>query len=485
MDKDIQRRLSCKADIFRLRGLKNLEVWESLCQLGYTEEQVLGIQITHNACIVTFHREEFKERLLTHGLSIRNTHCVFFGFGEEVTNVTIKDLPVELPDQFVLQCILQYGKPVSGLTHGLIPGTRIKTGTRYCKLTGVKCSIPVNTTFGKHQVRLFCDNGKTECLYCGLTSHPFYQCTQRRPKVKACFLCGQTTHLKVDCLLNKGTEAVNPTTFSDPREDTFRPPEQSTPVQHANDKNAETGVPVKQTQVSKLILGASNCRAMVVDDPSVKIIAESGMCASDIDKFLEKEKNLDEVSIVVMHLGTNDLKKKNSDSDQTVLNILAAINTIRSRVPKIVQIGLCSIPPRRGNGVSCEKYNRSVDCVNKFLRQFCDRQADVLFIDNTKVLVGANGRPSRAMYNTDDSSGLHYSKEGRAGVVKNIEDALNPPSGFVELVAMTKKRNLSDLSNDSTAGEQEAKRHDARPSASSSKLASLLEEDLAAVPNSV
>ena len=484
---------------FRLKDLERITQSDVIAALDSVcrQEDILAIQLTSGECYVTFKNVAIKRNVQQNGILLKGKDVALFDSDKDITNVTIKDLPYEVSDTFLMSSLGIYGEVVSGsCRRGKIKGTHIDSGTRYVQIQNVKGPIPNDTLIGKYRVRIFCDNGKTLCRYCDSPMHPYYKCTMHnKPRSKRCFRCKSDQHLishcpeKCDCgkmtcpsCSSPEQPEHNPESISNPKEicdqDKHDHEENFLP-KHSTPANAPNRPEDKEGQL-KLIIGASNCVGMsrLVDDPSVKVLAESGFGVGNVNQLLDKENNLDNVSIVVMHLGTNDLKRKNSDANSIILNTLSAVTTIRTRVPNIVQIGLCSIPPKRGNSAGCDRFNNAAKTMNRFMQTYCDQYPDVLFIDNTSVLTGQNGKPIKAMYNLDDSSGIHYSREGHAAVVKNIEHALHPPSGFLEILrAGCGKRNLSELSSFET--QEAGKRPNCMGAAVSNSFNMLMDEESA------
>jgi hypothetical protein len=184
----------------------------------------------------------------------------------------------------------------------------------------------------------------------------------------------------------------------------------STPLQE--DSRPEVNPLTPGEARKKMVIGASNCRDLLFEDPGVIIKAQSGLCAKGIEQFLDKECTLAEVELVVLHLGTNDLKDSNNDSDEVIMNLQAAESKVRTRAPDLIQIGVCSIPPKRGSSNGCEIFNSAVTSVNKFMNKFCEKLPDVMFIDNNSFLLTENNKLKKKMYNLSDKSGIHYSAEG-------------------------------------------------------------------------
>ena len=55
------------------------------------------------------------------------------------------------------------------MRRGKIRDTNILTGTRYVQINDVVNTIPTEIEVGEFQIRVFCNNGKTECKHCGDT----------------------------------------------------------------------------------------------------------------------------------------------------------------------------------------------------------------------------------------------------------------------------------------------------------------------------
>ena len=71
--------------------------------------EIKAIQITENACFITVETSEAKDKLICEGLNVRGTFNNIFDVDKIVTNVTIKDAPFELSDQFLIHYMKSYG----------------------------------------------------------------------------------------------------------------------------------------------------------------------------------------------------------------------------------------------------------------------------------------------------------------------------------------------------------------------------------------
>lgn len=187
-----------------------------------------------------------------------------------------------------------------------------------------------------------------------------------------------------------------------------------------------------------------------MNDLACKVFAKSGATAENIEELLQMADNNaniinQHIEFVAIHLGTNDLSRLKGDPDSVITNITSAITKVREHYPDLLQIGICSLPPRKGKSVPVENFNANITRVNSFLSKFASRKDDIItFIDNTPKLLGQNKHAVKAMYNSNDKAGLHYSEEGKREIAKSICETLCPPSVFRDiLVEASRKRKMS------------------------------------------
>ena len=279
---------------------------------------------------------------------------------------------------------------------------------------------PRTLSIGEFEVRVFCDNNRTECKHCGLTSHMHYKCPARTVREKRCYRCFSTSHMVQECTndvacryccqtghvekdcedhkeltdrkkygeyyhdIIEGNMKDDKETENDEGSSTsLRQAEQNKQVSavkvkdnhsksaatstEADDDNGVAEKADTNNKIHTLILGDSNMKN--IQNPSgVHIQAESGATLLPIKNLTgtaSKQLDISDIKSVGIHLGTNDVTRH--DSRETILNVTSAIDHAKEEFPK-AGIAIASVPPREGSEHSQKKANEATACVNSYLQ---------------------------------------------------------------------------------------------------------------------
>ena len=143
-------------------------------------ENVGSVQMTEKDCIISLKDLNAKEKLITEGISLRQSIVQLLDVEKTITNVTIKDAPYELDNCYIATQMLKCGEVIPGsLRRGYIKDTHVENGSRYLQILNCIPTLPNRTKFGRFEVRVFGDNNRTECIHCGKKKqHPSYSCRQ-------------------------------------------------------------------------------------------------------------------------------------------------------------------------------------------------------------------------------------------------------------------------------------------------------------------
>ncbi|VDI05459.1 Hypothetical predicted protein [Mytilus galloprovincialis] len=381
----------------------------------------------------------------------------------------------------------QNGK--GSLRRGLIKDTNIETGTRYVQLTNCIPIIPTATKFGRFSVSMFADNNKTECPYCTRTDHPSYRCTNKPSRqnqaARKCYRCNSTTHTIKDCPhseklcyrcgkeghIQRDCQTDDQEMYGDYVHDIQEGRDANKNDSFTEDNNSEelivelnktTETVFEQTNATlptseTVIFGASNCSRIRIEDPSINNIAVSGTTLDQIDKLVCQSDNIvnsDYIANVILSLGTNDISKHRSDTEQITANLTTCIDTLKTKYPN-ARIGICSILPRRGKGSSIQALNTAARSVNSFTQKLCVKSQVLKYIDLWDEFA-PNKTPFRALFDLNDPSGVHISKSGIELMENIFEDFINSKCEG-EYETPSKKRNRSSSSTPGSSEKQVTK----------------------------
>ncbi|CAG2211281.1 CNBP [Mytilus edulis] len=487
----VSRQLSIHFYTKGFKGIKHDEILTEISKQIHINN-VGSIQITEKECIVSLKDVESKDTLVVNGITLRNRSVNFLDVEKSITHVTIKDAPYELDDRYIVAQMIRFGQIVPGsVKRGYIKGTEIENGARYIDILNCDPVLPLRTSLGRFEVRLFADNNRTPCFHCKLIGHSSYQCKDR-PKImneRRCYNCAAIGHLanacpneaycsycninghsRRDCESfkqdqeNQGYSKHGPEIIEG-RQETKLDAHSDTHSVCDNDTFSESGKN-DTTDTLNVLIGASNCTRLGETDENLLNASKSGANFENFTQILDiavQKTDSFKVDKVAICLGTNDISKHKDDSDQINLLVTKAVAQVKSAYPES-HVGLCSIIPRKGNSAQINRLNQSATSVNKFIRKLCAREDNVDYVDLEKLFY-KNGTIIRSMFDKADNSGVHINTEGAQNINRKLDDFFHSPKPCVQELhtPMDPKRKRSDGTTTPTSADRMSKRSNTEP----------------------
>ncbi|VDI16289.1 Hypothetical predicted protein [Mytilus galloprovincialis] len=448
----VSRQLSIHFYTKGFKGIKHDEILTEISKQIHINN-VGSIQITEKECIVSLKDVESKDTLVVNGITLRNRSVNFLDVEKSITHVTIKDAPYELDDRYIVAQMIRFGQIVPGsVKRGYIKGTEIENGARYIDILNCEPVLPLRTSLGRFEVRLFADNNRTPCFHCKLIGHSSYQCKDR-PKImneRRCYNCAAIGHLANACpneaqdQENQGYSKHGPEIIEG-RQETKLDAHSDTHSVCDNDTFSESGKN-DTTDTLNVLIGASNCTRLGETDENLLNASKSGANFENFTQILDiavQKTDSFKVDKVAICLGTNDISKHKDDSDQINLLVTKAVAQVKSAYPES-HVGLCSIIPRKGNSAQINRLNQSATSRNCSIK---------------------NGTIIRSMFDKADNSGVHINTEGAQNINRKLDDFFHSPKPCVQELhtPMDPKRKRSDGTTTPTSADRMSKRSNTEP----------------------
>ncbi len=410
------------------------------------KKDIHAIQVTQDECRITLKTKETKMKLKHEGVNLSGRFICLVDCDKSITNVTIKDAPFEMDDIVISSALSTYGVVIqNSVKRGKIKGTEIETGTRYLSMTNVEEVIPLEIAAGKYNLRVFCDNNKSRCIHCTLTSHPSYACPSKIPKKRQCYKCFSEDHIARDCSndivcnfcgisghkerlceekkkqqygeyygeINEEAEAAMRNLEDDSLHANTHELGITEEESEAETKVA-TGVSIEMDMNNVLIIGDSNLNELTLKDDNFHLVQKSGASYEKIGELLDeakKEHFEKPVDYVIVHLGTNDLMRSREDTAIVQINMIEGAKKISECFPT-GNIILSSVLPRKGKSLSIQEYNNNIKEVNNFMEKLCKITEKMHCLNNSEAFA-PNDNVKRRLFNVKDDSGIHINAEGK------------------------------------------------------------------------
>ena len=418
------------------------------------KKDIEAIQVTLEECRVTLKTTDSKLKLKHTGINIAGRYISMVDSDKTVTNVTVKDAPVEMDDIAITSALSAHGEIVqSSIKRGKIKGTEIETGTRYLAMTNVEDVIPIDMTIGSFNVRVYCDNNRTRCIHCTLTTHPSYKCPAKPKFEKKCYRCFSTSHISYKCpndIVCKYCEQsghkqadceemkkekfgeywgeIDEANKAESTEDISQlKPTADIAIENENPFDVFSEKLIEETITDALVLGDSNLvqdelknvifigdsnmKNVQFEGENVKVFQKSGATYEHVGEVLEAAVEIcgKTVEHVVVHLGTNDMLHNKGGIEDVEISIIEGTRKVQECFPES-SIVISGILPKKGRNKNTATFNENVKILNKLLNSICKRTPRLSFIDNT-VEFSPNDNIKKKLFS--DSDGIQLNESGR------------------------------------------------------------------------
>ncbi|CAH1794298.1 unnamed protein product [Owenia fusiformis] len=426
----IKRSLTVKGNHRETGWAKEDQILESITTV-VEEHDIEAIQLSQRNILITFTNKEAKIAAVTFGLHINKTFVSLTDVERDAINVTLRDIPIEIPNSVIHAHISKYAENVEDVSHGYIrksDGTisTVKTGVRYITVTGLKTPIPNNPTIAGHTGRL--SYRGQPCSTCSSTDHPYYRCPNKEGT--GCFRCGSKEHRIKDCMNAWGTssnlpqKSIPPKTQSnvthikfddmttDSQKSASTNEEMKSDQAAINDKEKENDITSEDTNYDTIIVGASMVNAMSgeLKDAGIDVRAKSGKRVEEMKELLYSQPiDREIIKNIGIHAGVNNICYYNDSPEDTAVKYDNLVKDINQDMPN-AKIYVCSISPI--HPYKQEGLNSKVRKMNKLLKCMCDRLEYTTFIDTFDLLLCKSGLTAQSDYTMSDPKGIHLSNKG-------------------------------------------------------------------------
>ncbi|CAH1792456.1 unnamed protein product [Owenia fusiformis] len=421
------------------------------------EIDIEAIQIANRNVVITLANRPAKIAAITMGLNMNNKFIALRDIEKSTVNITLRDIPIEVPNTAIHAYISGFADNVEDIQHGYITrhdGTKstIKSGIRYISVSKIVRPIPNNPVIVGFPGR--CTYRGQPCSFCESTDHPWYRCSERPPKqIRKCFICQSENHISRDCTVTQSERLERETNKESPDHIRF---DEVSIIQENN--NATENQPTEtltaesdSVQPTMAVVGASLAKAMVFKE-KVEKRAVSGTKIDGVKDILKDDPITSDN--IVIQIGTNDIVYSYETPETSVRRYDTLVKDIKDENPNS-KIFVCSLPPV--HPYKNDNMNRSISKMNMLLSKMCNQHDDVYYVDHTPVLLCHNGKTTHRDYNSSDPKGVHLSAAGYTKLVKNITSDVKKINGELTFKTPVNKRKERATSSTPSSSEKQPK----------------------------
>ena len=138
--------------------------------------------------------EDARDSLLEAGITLQGVHLPFFESDPKTISVTVKNLPAEIDDDLLMQCLSTYGEAL-GVTK-VLDDDGIWMGDRTVEMV-IRSDIPSLIRLGTYPIYIRYRGQKLCCHHCNRWGHAVSDCPYKKHSL--CIRCGSAGHTARYC----------------------------------------------------------------------------------------------------------------------------------------------------------------------------------------------------------------------------------------------------------------------------------------------
>ncbi|CAH1774288.1 unnamed protein product [Owenia fusiformis] len=408
----ITRNLTLKCSLRDSGYAKEIDVLEGLYHIGIGEKDIDAIQINRREIHVTFKNREAKTVATAMDIKVNGHSVKMCDVENNTTNVTLKDIPIQVSDQVVNAYLTGYATVLNEISHGYVrmpdgTKTNIRNGIRYISVVDIKEPIPSAPIIAGFHGRLSYQG--QPCNICKLTDHPWWRCPLKG--VRKCYTCGSTDHIVSQCTGRDNKNEKEKVIEKDEDEH----------IEKDEQKSATTEEDTKKPDT--ILTGGSIAKGISTIMKTAVPACQSGAKIEHVPGLLQKTGDNEEIKYVVMQVGANNIVYSNEAPDVCLDKYDRMVDEVHKKYPSSIIVASSVTPVHPSTGKN-SKMQSKITKTNKLINMMCKSKDFTTFVDNDKVLLCSDGKTSPKDYSSNDTKGVHLSLHGSAKVARNIMDTL-------------------------------------------------------------
>ncbi|XP_053374100.1 uncharacterized protein LOC123531016 [Mercenaria mercenaria] len=171
-----------------------------------------------------------------------------------------------------------------------------------------------------------------------------------------------------------------------------------------------TWIILSGTLLVLICIGDSNTNRLDIPEKNIQNKSVPGLSLETVENVVNSIiiPHDSRIGGVVVHLGTNDIPKKNKND--VVTSAKMTLDLISQKWPKC-PIAYSSILPRVGNSAPVKRINMDAKYINRQILDYCRKSKYMHYLDNNDMFLQGK-KTVNSLYDAGDPRGIHISEEG-------------------------------------------------------------------------